>query len=106
MQGALISNRNAFNSLEPPTSANNVSGMQFYLLATGARFECHGRQFTKVAPSMAEDTDRNGNAFWSGTEVIPIGEPLLLPEAEAELWKPDESSHWVKLIRSLVAEQG
>ena len=55
---------------------------------------------------MAEDTDRNGNAFWSGTEVIPIGEPLLLPEAEAELWKPDESSHWVKLIRSLVAEQG
>jgi hypothetical protein len=50
------------------------------------------RQFTKVAPSMAEEADRNGNAFWSGTEVSPIGEPLMLPEAEAELWKPDESS--------------
>jgi hypothetical protein len=41
---------------------------------------------------MAEDADRNGNACWSGTEVTPIGEPLLLPEAETELWKPEESS--------------
>jgi hypothetical protein len=71
--------------------------MQFYQLAKGARFECHGRQFTKVAMGMAEDADQNGNAFWSGTEITPIGEPLLLPEAEAEEWKPDESSHWVSL---------
>jgi hypothetical protein len=24
--------------------------------------------------SMAEDADRNGNVFWSGMEVTPIGE--------------------------------
>jgi hypothetical protein len=72
--------------------------MQFYQFAKGARFE-----FQKVAMSMAEDADRNGNVFWSGMEVIPIGEPLLLPEVEAEQWKPDENDHWVKLMRSLVA---
>jgi hypothetical protein len=89
--------------LNDPQAQTIFVGMQFYQLAIGARFECPGRQFTKVAPSMAQDTDRNGNAFWSDTEVTPIGEPLLLPEVEAELWKPDESSHWVKLMRSLVA---
>jgi hypothetical protein len=41
--------------------------------------------------------------FWSGMEVTPIGEPLLMPEAEAEWWKPDENDHWVKLMRSLIA---
>jgi hypothetical protein len=63
--------------------------MQFYKLATGARFEFGGRQFHNVAMSMAEDTDRNGSAFWSGMEVTPIGATLLLPEAEAQQWKPD-----------------
>ena len=52
--------------------------------------------------NMAEDTERNGNAFWSGMEVTSIGEPLLLPEVEADQWKPEESSHWVKLMRSLI----
>jgi hypothetical protein len=87
----------AFNSLEPPASANNVSSMQFYQLAKGARFELQGRQFQKVAMSLAEDEDRNGNAFWSGTEVTPIGEPLLLPETEADKGKLDECSPWTRL---------
>jgi|SRR6516162_6812146 hypothetical protein len=75
MQGALILTvnfRSGFNSLEPPASTNNLVGMQFYQLAKGARFQFQGRQFTKVAMSMAEDADGNGNAFWSGTEVTPI----------------------------------
>jgi hypothetical protein len=79
--------------------------MQFYQLAKGARFQFCGRAFQKVAMSMAEDAERNGNVFWSGMEVTPIGEPLRLPEAEAESWKPDENDHWVKLMRSLVANQ-
>jgi hypothetical protein len=37
---------------------------------------------------MAEDADRIGNVFEAGMEVAPIGEPLLLPEAEAQRWKP------------------
>jgi hypothetical protein len=36
-------------------------------------------------------------------EITAIGEPLLLPEAEAKQWKPDENDRWVKLMRSLVA---
>jgi hypothetical protein len=58
--------------------------MQFYLLAKGALFEFSGRQFTKTAMSMAVDSDRNGNIFQGGTEVTPIGEPLLLPAGESE----------------------
>jgi hypothetical protein len=73
--------------------------MQFYQLAKGARFRFCGREFQKVAMSMAEDAERNGNVFWSGIEVTP----LLLPQAEAEGWKPDENDHWVKLMRSLIA---
>ena len=38
--------------------------------------------------SMAEDSDHNGNIFQAETEVVPIGDPLLLPEQEAEKWKP------------------
>jgi hypothetical protein len=79
--------------------------MQFYQLAIGARFECHCQRFTKVAMSMAEDSQRMGNAFWSGTEVKSVGEPLLLPEEEAQQWAPDESSPWTVLIRSLVEGQ-
>ena len=65
--------------------------MQFYQLAPGARFEFRGKQFTKVASSMAQDTGRIGNIFQHGTEIAPIGEPLLLPDAEAEKWKPSET---------------
>ena len=79
--------------------------MQFYQLAKGARFESRGRQFTKVAMGMAEDDQRQGNAFWSGTLVNPIGEPLLLSESEAKRWAPDESSHWTIFIRSEQAKQ-
>jgi len=64
--------------------------MQFYLLAPGARFEFRGREFKKTAISMAQDSERNGNIFQGETEVTPIGEPLLLPEAEGEKWKPSE----------------
>jgi hypothetical protein len=77
--------------------------MQFYQLAIGARFEFGGREFQKVAMSMAEHSERNGNVFWSGMEVTPIGEPLLLPQAETEWWKRDENDHWVKLMRSMAA---
>jgi hypothetical protein len=62
--------------------------MQFYKLAPGARFEFPGRQFTKIAMSMAQDEKHEGNVFQAGTEVTPIGEPLLLPEEVAERWKP------------------
>ena len=75
--------------------------MQFYRLARGARFEFRGKEFQKSAMSVAQDANRNANVFWSGTEVTPIGELLLLPEAEAEQWKPDESNHWTVLMRSL-----
>jgi len=40
---------------------------------------------------MAQDTGRIGNIFQHGTEIAPIGEPLLLPDAEAEKWKPSET---------------
>lgn len=71
--------------------------MQFFQFATGASFEFRGRQFTKVAISMAEDADRNGNGFQGGMEVILIGEPLLLPAEEAEKWKPSPIS-WTDCI--------
>lgn len=68
--------------------------MQFYRLAPGARFECEGRQFLKLAMSMARDEQANiGCIFPGDTEVTPIGEPLLLSEAEAARWKPREG-HW------------
>lgn len=62
--------------------------MQFYRLAKGARFTFAGREFQKTAMSFAIDANRLGNVFMGQTEVTPIGEPLLLPEAEAEKWKP------------------
>ena len=68
----------------------------------GARFECDCRQFTQTAMSTAEhEKTRECNVFWSGTEVTAIGEPLLLPDAEAERWKPNEDDHRTKLLRSL-----
>ena len=42
--------------------------------------------------SMVQDEQGNGNVFQGETEVTPIGEPLLLPQAEAEKWKPDETN--------------
>jgi hypothetical protein len=62
--------------------------MQFYQLAKGARFEFRGKQYQKVAMSMAEDAELCGNVFRGETEIMPIGEPLLLPPEEAEKWKP------------------
>jgi hypothetical protein len=71
--------------------------MLFYKLAIGARFEFRGRQFEKLAVSMARDADRIGHIFPAGSEVTPIGEPLLLSEAEAERWKPPEY-HWTAFM--------
>ena len=71
--------------------------MQFYQLAKGARFEFRGKQFEKVAMSMAVDADRNGNVFQGETEIKPIGEALLLPAEEAEKWKPP-ATHWTSII--------
>jgi hypothetical protein len=64
--------------------------MQFYQLAIGARFEFRGREYVKKAMSMTQDSDGIGNIFQAGAEVTPIGEPLLLSEAEAAKWKPSE----------------
>ena len=58
--------------------------MQFYQLAKGARFEFDGRQYLKLAMSMAEDSHRIGHVFHRSREVTPIGEPLLLSDTEAE----------------------
>ena len=71
--------------------------MQFYQLAKGARFEFRGKQFEKIAMSMAEDEERNGYVFQGETEITPIGEPLLLPPEEAEKWKPS-ATHWADFI--------
>jgi len=65
--------------------------MQFYQLAKGGRFEFRGKQFEKVAMSMAVDAERIGNVFQGGTEVMPIGEPLLLSTEEAEKWRPSST---------------
>lgn len=64
--------------------------MQFSRLAKGARFMFAGKEFQKTAMSFAIDDKRLGNVFQGQTEVTPIGEPLLLPEAEAEKWKPSD----------------
>ncbi len=79
--------------------------MDFYRRAEGARFEVRGRQFRKVAMSMAKDAERNGSAFWSGIQVTPIGEPLLLAETAGELWKPNESNHGTVLLRPVTMTQ-
>jgi hypothetical protein len=78
--------------------------MQFYLLAKGARFEFRGQQFRKTAMSMAEDEHSNGSIFQPEFEVTPIGEPILLPEAEAERWKPSQV-HWTEFITKAPAHK-
>ena len=75
----------------------SIGPMQFYELAKGARFEFRGKQFQKTAMSMAEDAQRNGNVFQGGTEITPIGEPLLLPPEEAEKWRPSPTP-WTAFI--------
>jgi hypothetical protein len=40
--------------------------------------------------SMAQDSERVGTIFQHGTEITPIAERLLLPDAEAQKWKPSE----------------
>jgi len=67
--------------------------MQFFELAIGARFIFQGRKYTKIAMCMTEDETRIGHIFRGETEVVPDGEPMLLPPAEAERWKPDEE-YW------------
>ena len=77
--------------------------MRFYQLARGARFEFRGRQFKKTAMSMAQDSECLGSIFQGGTEVLPIGEPLLLSEAEAQKWKPSEIPWTAGMVQSPVA---
>lgn len=69
--------------------------MQFYRLAPGARFEFRGKRYMKTAASMANDADRIGSVFLGETEVTMVGEPMLLPEAEAGKWKPS-NTHWTE----------
>jgi hypothetical protein len=85
------------NSLEGPERPKHVCDMQFYQLAKGARFEFRGKQFQKIAMSMAEDAERNGNIFQGETEIIPIGEPLLLADEQAAEWKPS-ATHWTAFM--------
>ena len=56
---------------------NSCPSMKFYRLAKGARFEFLGRRFMKIAISMAEDENGNGNVFEGST--VPI---RLLPVPE------------------------
>jgi hypothetical protein len=74
--------------LDEKERGTTLNPMLFYLLAKVARFEFRGQQFQKTAMSMAQDEHRNGTPFRPETEVTPIGKPLLLPDAEAEKWKP------------------
>ena len=67
--------------------------MKFYELAIGARFVFGGQRFEKTAMSMAKDEQPIGNLFMGETEVVPDGEPSLLPPAEAARWKPN-GKHW------------
>ena len=60
-------------------------------VGTGCTFRVSRKAIHQVASSMAQDTGRIGNIFQHGTEIAPIGEPLLLPDAEAEKWKPSET---------------
>ena len=66
--------------------------MQFYQLAIGAKFFAHRKRWTKEAISMA-----SGHVMMAETEVIPDGEPLLLPPEEAAKWKPDEGD-WTRFM--------
>jgi hypothetical protein len=42
---------------------------------------------------MADDEEQCGPIFQGGNEVVCDGEPLLLPAAEAQRWKPD-AEYW------------
>lgn len=66
--------------------------LQFQEIPIGDYFEFRGRRYRKLALSMADDEDRNGNIFQAQTEVLP--EPLTrtgpTPEAIYRL-KPSPS---------------
>ena len=72
--------------------------MLFYKLANGARFEFFGVEYQKCGMGCAEDARRIGHVFQARAEVTPIGEPLLLPEAEAALWDRDDSNWSARLV--------
>jgi hypothetical protein len=74
--------------------------MQFYQLATGAKFFVNGQRFTKVAMGCAEDENRMGCAFTGAHDVEPDGESLLLPPEVAAKWKPDEGDWTRRLPRA------
>ena len=48
-----------------------------------------GKEFTKVAMALGEDSRHHGHVFMGYYVVEPVGEPLLLPPEEAAKWKPD-----------------
>ena len=54
--------------------------------------------------SMAKDAERIGTVFQGETEITPIGEPLLLPEEEAEKWRPSET-HWTAFMSPAPGER-
>jgi len=68
--------------------------MQFYKLAPGALFEYEGKRYQKTAVDSIGDENGQPSSFRPEWEVTPIGELLLLSEAEAEKWKPIDVEHW------------
>ena len=96
--GYLTGSRNSEVHARVIPQGERTSGMEFYKLAAGAEFEFQGLRFRKLAMSMAEHEDRIGTVIGAATEVTPIGEPLLLPPAEAERWKPSEIP-WTDYIK-------
>jgi hypothetical protein len=70
-----------------------TSTIKFYRLALGAKFVFHGRAYTKIAMSMANDDQRLGTCFMGSAEVLTDDPALLLSPEEAARWKPPEG-HW------------
>ena len=68
--------------------------MQFYKLARGARFEYQGKRYQKITMDFAQEEGGPSRHFPREWEVNPIGEPLLLSEAEAEKWRPIDWRNW------------
>jgi hypothetical protein len=73
--GPHLRRRVPLNFLERPARQTILPICNSTKLAKEARFEFRGKQFQKVAMSMALDAERNGNVFQGETEITPIGEP-------------------------------
>ena len=78
--------------------------MQFYKLAPGAQFEYQGKRYQRTAMDSIRDENGQPSSFRPEWEVTPIGEPLLLSEAEAEFWKPIDWREWAAQIKPALGQ--